>query len=121
MRARLLLPLLLFATAACYSWGSREPSPEPYGSNPTASRTIRVTLVNGKKRELYQAAMIDDTLRGLDRVALDDGRRVHVLIPASRIRRVEYRHVSGVKTLAGLLVLGGLVGFAHGMSNLGPI
>ena len=100
MSTKVLVAMLVAAsTTACYNWRHEPPAPDSTVSA-VPSGVVRVTLRDGRRFEVSHPNIANDTLQGWNVRALQNGRRVAVVVPVSQIKLVESRHLSAGKTTA---------------------
>jgi len=118
MSTNVLVAMLVAAgTAACYSWRTEPPSPDAKVATVPA-RVARVTLLDGRRLEVADPTIANDTLRGWNlRDLRARGRRVPVLVPASQIQLVESRHLSPGKTTALALGVAAPIALMIGLAS----
>jgi len=118
MATKILVAMLLAAnSAACYNWRPEPPSPDAKVSV-GPSNVARVTLLDGRRLEVVDASIANDTLRAWKlRDLRERGRRVPVVIPVSEIQLVESRHLSPGKTTALALGVAAPIALMIGLAS----
>lgn len=107
IRPGLLWLLLASQSAACTSWHAQPLTPEAIERAAGHGR-LRVTLQDGSAFELFQAAIVLDSLVGItDPAAVDPDPGRRVAIPLAAVRGVAGRRFDGLKTTG--LVVGSLL------------
>jgi len=104
------LVVMLGFGQACTSWRTTPLTPESFPRRDSV-RIVRVTLANGTRLNLQDAQITPDSLRGTDvRTARP------MIVPLSKVERVQTSHFDGGKTVGLLLLLGLVAGAAIGLS-----
>src|SRR5574341_340010 len=101
------LMVVLACTAGCYSWRTI-PSARGPAARTFPSGAVRVTLTDGRRLELLDGTVSNDTLRAWDskRFNFNGGGRVAVSVPVSEIQRVERLQLNSGRTTAFVLFVG---------------
>lgn len=114
MVKRLIATLIMTShLAACVSWQIQESAPQK-------ASELRITLADGKRQVLRNAALVGDSIVGFavrgqgDRLAP----RERVAIPATDVRRIEQSRLSTGRTALAVSGLGVAIGLVVAVKNI---